>query len=507
LADDKKPMTNDQQPGAAHPRVDPAERRAARLAVATVSFGTFLATITGSAIRVAFPSIAEGLDASWAGIQWVSMVFLLTVTSLLATTGRLGDLYGLKRLYITGIVLFVTGSALCGAAWSLPALIVFRMLQACGSAMTASMGPALVATAALPGQRGRAMGWIGTAVAIGLSAGPPIGGFLLELGSWRWVFLINLPLGVLAVTGALLFLPRTAPAGPRPRFDLLGSLLLGSGFAALLLGLSHGRDWGWTSATLLGLIAAASVLIVVFLLWERRTAAPVLDLSLFSNRVFSSAVSSAMLLFMATIGVSFLVVFYLTHGLGLDGWRLGLVMAAQPLGSAASAPFAGRVSDRIGSLPLTVSGALIIVTAYGLLAWQCERGEIWAVALPLALIGLGHGIFGSPNSSALLGAAPRESLGIAGGVLATARTLGMASGVAIAGATFGSIFASGTGGLELSAYRPEHFGPLIEGMRTSLFVAMGIAITATVLAALRGRERAGIDAELATVEPVEPGTE
>ena len=485
----------------------PAERRAAQLAVATVSFGTFLATITGSSIRVAFPSIAEGLNASWAGIQWVSMVFLLTVTALLATAGRLGDLYGLKRLYITGIALFVAGSALCGAAWSLPALIAFRTLQACGAALTASMGPALVATAALPGQRGRAMGWIGTAVAIGLSAGPPIGGFLLELGSWRWVFLINLPLGVIAVTGAILFLPRTIPAGPRPRFDLIGAVLLGTGFAALLLGLSQGRDWGWTSTPLLGLIAGAVVLIVVFLLWERRAAEPVLELSLFRNRVFSSAVSSAMLLFMATIGVSFLVVFYLTHGLGLQGWRLGLVMAAQPLGAALTAPFAGRASDRIGSLPLTVSGALIIVAAYALLAWQCERGEIWAVALPLALIGLGHGIFGSPNSSALLGAAPRESLGVAGGVLATARTIGMASGIAIAGATFGGIFAADTGGLELSAYRPEHFDALVSGVRGALYVAIGIGLLAAILAALRGAEKLERDEELKAVEPIEPGAE
>jgi len=483
---------------------DSEPTRSPRLAVATVAYGTFLATITGSAIRVAFPSIVDGLDASWAGIQWVSMVFLLTVTSLLATTGRLGDLYGLKRFYAGGQALYVLASALCAAAWSLESLIAFRLLQATGSAMTAAMGPALIATVSPPHQRGRSMGWIGTAVAVGVSAGPPIGGLLLELGSWRYVFLINLPLGVIGVTAALVLLPRAKRAGPRPQFDVLGSLLLGAGFALLLLGLSQGRTWGWSSVAIMSLLAAGSVLLAGFVSWETRAPAPMLPLSLFRSRVFASAVSSALLLYMSIIGVSFLVVFFLTDGLGLTGWRLGLVMAAQPLGSALTSPFSGRLSDRIGSRPLTVAGTLLAGVSYLLLAWLCAEGDPWLIAAPLALTGVAAGTFGSPNSSAILCAAPKEYLGVAGGVLATARTLGMATGVAIAGAAFGHVFAGGTGGLEMAEYRAEHLPALVAGLRTVLGIATGMALAALVVAALRGSDLAS-RAEASAEPPLVPG--
>jgi len=384
--------------------------------------------------------------------------------------------------------MFVAGSALCGASFGIGSLIVFRIVQACGSAMTASTSPALAAVVAMPGERGRAMGWIGTAVAVGLSAGPPLGGILLSIGSWRWIFLISFPLGIFAVAGALAFLPGRSGSRDRSGFDLTGSVLMGLALAAILLGSSYGRTWGWGSWKVSLLLIGGGILLVAFIFQEKRAESPVMPFMLFKNRVFSSAVWSAALLYCATIGISFLVVFYLTYGLGLGGLELGLVMAVQPLGSAVSAPFSGRASDKIGSRPLVVAGTMMVTLAMISMWITCDIKSIWSIAVPLAFIGLGFGAFGSPNSSAILGAAPRELLGVAGGVLATARTLGMAVGVAIAGVVFGNSFASATGGLEIGNYKARMFAALVHGFRNALVVAVIISIGAVVLALLRGRD-------------------
>jgi EmrB/QacA subfamily drug resistance transporter len=367
-------------------------------------------------------------------------VYLLVVCGLLLTFGRLGDLYGHRRVYASGFVLFVAGSALCGFAPSAAGLIAFRGLQALGAAMLASNSPAILTGNFPATERGRALGLQATMTYLGLTVGPSLGGWLTGGLGWRSIFYVNVPVGALALWLSLRFIPADRPGARSEPFDRAGAGLFLIGLVALLLGLNQGHAWGWTSAATLGSIALAGLALAAFVRSENRPY-PMLDLSLFRSPVFSLSTASAVVNYIGLFNISFLMPFYLIQGRGFSPQQAGLLITAQPLVMALVAPLSGVLSDRWGTrLPSTI-GMTVLTVGLLLLARLSPETSTAAITGLMAIAGLGTGMFISPNNSALMGAAPAARQGVAAAVLATARSVGMVLGIGMAGAILTTILA------------------------------------------------------------------
>ena len=441
----------------------------------TIGIGTFMSALDGSVVNTLLPVLGRALGTSIAGIEWVTTIYLLVISGLLLSVGRAGDLFGHRRLYLAGFVLFVLGSALCGLAGSAHALVALRAVQALGAAMLMATAPAILTRSFPAGQRGRALGALGTFTYLGLIVGPSLGGWLAGAFGWRSVFYINIPIGVLAIALALRAIAEDRVTRRGERFDFVGAALFTAGLVALLVALNQGHAWGWSSPAAVALLAAATLLLVAFVRLERRQSSPMLDLSLFRSRVFSASVASALLNYACVYAVLFVLPFLLIDGRGLSAQQAGLVLTAQPIVMAIVAPLSGALSDRVGSRGPATLGMLLLTAGLVCLGLLVPHGALWAIAAALALVGLGVGMFVSPNNSALMGAAPRHRQGIASGVLATARNVGMVLGVGFAGAVFTTVVAR--------AATPA--AGLPAGVRASLLAVAGLAALGTIASATR----------------------
>lgn len=446
----------------------------------SVGIGTFMSALDGSVVNTIIPVLRNDLHTTVAGVAWVATVYLLVVSALLLGVGRAGDLRGQKRMYVAGYGVFVIGSALCGAAQSIGMLIGMRALQAVGASMLFSSSPAILTKTFQPAERGRALGAQATFTYLGLTAGPSLGGWLARAFGWRTVFYINVPVALIGAAIALRVIADDRPLTSAEPFDWFGAALFASGLTAFLVSLNQAPSWGWSAAPTLTLFGTAVAILAGFTITERRRSSPMLDLSLFRSRTFSAATVSALMNYICLFSVLFVLPFLLIQGRGLDTQRAGLVLSAQPLVMAVVAPVAGALSDRLGSRLFATSGMLVLAGGLALLAAMARSGGAWAIAGALAVIGFGTGLFVSPNNSSLMGAAPRNRQGVAAGVLATARNVGMVLGIGISAAIFETILmrAGGMG----------HLPALVSGVRTSLIVAVFVAIAGSGVAMLTKRE-------------------
>lgn len=444
-----------------------------------VGIGSFMSALDMSVANIILPVVRADLNSDVATVEWVVTVYLLVISGLLLSFGRLGDLRGHKRVYVSGLLIFVLGSALCGFASTVGMLIATRALQALGAAMLFSTAPALVTRSFPAAHRGRALGLQATMTYLGLTVGPALGGLLTHQLGWRAVFFINVPIAVLALALSLHFIPTDRPAERTEGFDRPGAMTFMAGLVAILVGLNQGHAWGWTSPGILLSLAMGVLLLTLFLTIERRVAAPMLDLSLFNSRLFSAATLSAVLNYVSVFGILFLLPFYLIQGRGMSPEQAGLLLAVQPLVMTVVAPLSGTLSDRIGSrLPATL-GMAVLATALVVLSRLGPESPLLHVAGGLALAGVGAGLFTSPNNSALMGAAPRHRQGIAAGVLATARNVGMVLGVGLAGAVFTTVLAQGEAQASPTA--------LFDAIDVSFLVAAPFALLGMLTSAVRQR--------------------
>ncbi|MEA4909059.1 MAG: MFS transporter [Anaerolineaceae bacterium] len=444
------------------------------LILISVGIASFMAALDGSVVNTVLPVIREAFGSEVATVEWVVVVYLLVVSGILLTVGRLGDLRGHRPAFLSGFVIFVIGSALCGMAGSALLLVAFRVVQALGAAMLMANSPAILTKSFPATQRGQALGTQATMTYLGMTVGPSLGGWLAQDFGWRSIFYINVPVGLVALLLGWFIIPSDPVHERTERFDLGGALLFMSGLIALLLGLNQGAAWGWTSPAILGLLAVSMALLAVFIRRELRVTEPMLDLSLFRRPVFSAATASAVLNYMSLYPVGFVMPFYLIQGLGLNSAQAGLLLTAEPAIMAIVAPISGTLSDRIGSrLPATL-GMVILAGGLVMLSLLGPESSQATIIVALLLCGLGTGIFVSPNNSALMGAAPGNRQGIAAGILATARNVGMALGTGLAGAILTTF---------LGSSRP---GALYQGTHVAFLVAAGLALASGLTSALRG---------------------
>ena len=453
-----------------------------------------MTTLDASIVNIGLPSIARAFGTSLTGtLEWIVIGYLVVIGALLLTFGRLSDMIGRSPIWITGLVIFTVGSAVCGAAPSLGLLIGARALQAVGGALILSTSAAILSNAVPATQRGHALGWGALSIALGASAGPTIGGLLTTLGTWRWIFYVNIPIGLVAIIGTLRLIP-PAVGRNQEKFDPWGAMLLAIALAALTLGLSFGQEWGWTSARVLGTLGIGVASLAAGALVEVHSTHPIIDLRLFRNRVFTSAVVSLLCSMLALFAVGFLFPFYFEQLQGLPPERTGLLLTPFPLAMAIVSPGAGALSDRVGSRWLAPL-ALAITTAALLLLTQLDAtspmSEIW---WRLGLAGAGLGLFQSPNTRSLMSAAPESQQGMASGVFATARITGQALSVAVAGAVFATLGGAAAASALAAAPAADAGRPALEAAFLRAFHAAFVTCAAfaalgALAALVRGRER------------------
>ncbi len=455
-----------------------------------VAIGIFMATLDGSIVNIALPSIMADFGVELATIQWVVMIYLLTVTSLLLSFGRLSDIRGRRIVYSTGLLLFSLGSLFCGIAPSAYWLIGARFFQGLGAAMTMACTPALVVDTFPEAERGRAIGMMGSVVASGLTAGPVLGGLLIHYFSWRAIFYINIPIGLLTAVGVFFLLRGGRADVTRPEtFDWPGAAFMAIMLGALLMAITHAYEWGYLSVPILSLFALFFMAAIGLYYMESRVRHPILSRSLFAIRLFTLPIVAAVILFVCLFALVFLMPFYLIHPGGFAVNSVGGIMSCIFVALFVVSPLSGSLYDRMGSRFLTTLAMALIACSLFTLAVIPAKASVFSILWRLSLAGIGTALFLPPNSAVAFSAVAPENRGVASATVAAARNLGMVLGVAIAGAIFNSVFYNLSDGLSLKEYQPA-----LEDifMKSFHFVMMGggcIGILGMMIAFLRGPEQ------------------
>ena len=458
-----------------------------------VAIGIFMATLDGSIVNIALPSIMADLGVPLATIQWVTMIYLLTVTSLLLSFGRLSDIRGRRMVYSLGLCLFSFGSFFCGIAPSAHWLIGARFFQGLGAAMTMACTPALIVDTFPETERGRAIGMMGAVVASGLTAGPVLGGLLIYYFSWRSIFYINVPIGLLTAAGVFFLLKGSkADITRQETFDWPGAVLLAILLGSLLMGITHAYDWGYFSLPTLSLIAISILAAACLIYVETRVKHPILSRSLFAIRLFSMPIIAAVILFVCLFALVFLMPFYLIHPGGYPVNVVGGIMACIFVSLFVVSPFSGALYDRIGSRLLCTLAMAIISCSLFSLSTIPANASFFSIIWRLSLAGIGTALFLPPNSAAAFSAVSPESRGVASATVAAARNLGMVLGVAIAGAIFNSVFFTLSNGLSLKEYHPSLEEIFMESFHIVMLAGGFIAILGMAISFLRGPEQSAL---------------
>lgn len=438
--------------------------------------GAFMSPFDGTVVSVALPKLAPALHLGFVGALWIQAIYLLALTVLLVPAGRLADAWGGMRLYRLGAALFALTSVAAGASSSATWMLGARCAQGVAAALLSATSTALVTEAFPSSERGKALGINVTAVYVGLAAGPVLGGVLTEQAGWRWIFYVNIPVAVasLAWGWRLADDRRSAPF----RLDLGGVALLATGLGLTLVGVTLAPVWGWTMPSSLVLISAGFGGVVAFVALESRRPDPLLDVGLFRrSRVFAAANFAALANYTAFFAVTVLTAVFLQVSGGRSPAEAGYLLVSQPVVMAALSSTAGRASDRVGSRWLASGGMAVIAVGLLLLSRLPAKPSIPALTVSLVVIGLGMAAFSSPNTSAVMGAAPRDRLGVASGTIGTMRFLGQALSIAILGSLATSRLGAAGQAVLFSghAQSPQAAVSFVDGYRLAMLVGAGIA--------------------------------
>lgn len=396
----------------------------------------FMVMLDNTVVNVALPSIQRDLDTSISGLEWIVNGYTLSFAVLLAVGGRIGDIFGRRRAFVFGVILFTIASTTAGFAPSNFALVASRVLQGIGAAFMMPGTLSIITDAFPPSERGKAIGtWAGVS-ALALAIGPVLGGFLTEEVSWRAIFYINLPVGALAVLAALFIVRESRDTTVGRRVDYLGVGILTVSLTALVLALIEGNSWGWDSTAVVSLIAVSVVSLIAFVMTENRVLAPIIEFGLFKSRNFIGSVITAFIISFAMMGVFFFLALYMQNILGYTALEAGVRFLPTTLVIMVISPISGRLADRIGPRWPIVGGMTLIAVSLYMFS-TIENGTTFGDILPSFLIlGAGIGLTMSPMSTAAMNSVPKTKAGVASGVLSMFRMVGGTFGVAALGALF-----------------------------------------------------------------------
>lgn len=401
-----------------------------------IAFGTFIGYLDTSIVNIALPTLTRYFQTDLSVIKWVVTSYLLMITGLVVIFGRLADIYGRKRLYIFGFVVFIVSSALCGAATTIWYLIVFRCFQGIGAAALLANGAALIGETFPAKERGKAFGMLASVLAFAAITGPLIGGFLTKHVGWPSIFYVNVPFGIVGAILAGMVLPPHKAARSTERFDFAGAITLFACLTSFLLLTSALSKPDWEVTTILSLTIPTIFFAIGFMLVENRVEHALLDLQIFREWAFSAAALSSFLAYWSIASISFLVPFYLDRVLLLDSTKSGALLAPVPIALVVSAPLGGRLADRFGIRALSTTGA--VINFFGLIALSTldiNTGTL-GVILRLVPFGIGMGLFQPPNNNAMMTSVPPNRYGIVSGMIGALKNLGSMTGVAVTSSIF-----------------------------------------------------------------------
>jgi EmrB/QacA subfamily drug resistance transporter len=441
-----------------------------------------LSSLGSSIANVGLPTFARAFGASFQAVQWVVLAYLVAITSLILSAGRLGDLVGRRRLLLAGLLLFTAASLLCALAPTLRLLVAARAAQGAGAAVMMALTLAMVGETVPKARTGRAMGLIAAMSAAGTALGPSLGGLLIAWSGWRAIFLVNLPVGLVAFLLALRHLPLDSPRreGLRESFDAPGTILLALALTAyaLAMTIAPGRFGPLNMVLLLAAALAAGL----FMVAETRATSPLIRMAMFRDRELSGGLATSALV--ATVMMAALVVgpFYLSLGLGLEAIAVGLALSVGPLVAALTGVPAGHLADRFGARRTVLAGLLAMAAGCMGLSLAPATAGIFGYLVPMAVVTAGYALFQTANASAVMANVPADRRGVVSGLLSLARNLGLVTGAS----AMGALFAAASGAADLAAAGPA---AVASGMRAT-FAAAAVLIAAAVAVAVAAREGA-----------------
>ncbi len=397
-----------------------------------------MSTLDGSIINVALPTVSKELALPLAQSQWIVSSYLMMICTAILFFGKLGDIFGKIKIFKLGSIIFIIGSFLCGFSDSLMLLILSRVVQAIGAAMTMANNQGIVTEVFPPKERGKALGLIGTFVSLGSIAGPSLGGIILSSLGWEYIFWLNVPIGIIAIIIAWKLLPKDATV-TKVKIDVSGSILFALAVLFLFSSLLLGQQYGYSNIYILMSTVLGVILFVFFILVERKAENPMLSFSLFKNSLFSISILCGFLVFVANFCFNILAPFYTQDILGLSPLHAGYILMLFPIAMAIIAPISGALSDKIGGQIITFVGLILMIVAQIGLTFLHEGSTILTLSCLIVLLGISTGLFQSPNNSLVMSTVDRKQLGIAGSINSLVRNLGMVVGISVATSTLFSV--------------------------------------------------------------------
>lgn len=462
---------------------DPEIQKKRWMILIVVNLFTFMSTLDGSIVNIALPMITNKLELPVAQAQWVVTAYLMMICAAILFFGKLGDIVGKIKVFKWGMGIFTIGSLLCGFSYSLPMLVASRLVQAVGASMTMANNQGIITDIFPRHERGKALGLIGTFVSLGSIAGPSLGGVIVSGLGWEYIFWVNIPIGLAAIAIGWKTLPPDLTK-LHVKIDKTGSMLFPLFILALFAGLLLGQEMGYRDIRIVASLIAAVVVFITFIWIEVRKEAPLLQLSLFKNPLFSLSILCGFLVFVANFCFNIIAPFYTQSILNLSPSQAGFLMMLFPIIMVIVAPISGSLSDKIGSELLTFAGLIVMVIAQWGLAKLHDSSPIALVGLWIAMLGLGSGLFQSPNNSLVMSKVPKTQLGIAGSINSLVRNVGMVVGITVATTILFSVMSIKAGHrvTGLIPHRPDLF---LSGMHVVFMTSASICLVAALLTGLR----------------------
>lgn len=463
---------------------DPYAKRWKILPVVILS--GFMATLDSSIVNVALPVMADNLGVGLNSIQWVVTSYLIAISAVIVIFGKMGDRFGKAQVFLWGYLVFGIGSLMCGLSPNLGFLVLSRVVQATGGAMFMASNQGLTAETFPAGERGRALGFLGTAVAVGTLVGPSIGGFIVQYSNWQMIFYINIPVALIGLVAGKRLLHSNAPANAVESMDIPGTLLFMVLIVALFWAFLSGEVYGWTHPLILGALGTCAACAILFFGVERKAVHPMLELDLFRNSLFAGSLFCGFLSFASMFCLNIIQPFYLQYILRLLPGQSGLLMMVFPLCVMLTAPVSGYLADKMGAERLTLVGLCLMTTGLVFMAHLDGESSHMDIIWRTGLMGIGNGLFQSPNNVIIMAAVDREKMGIAGSINGLVRNVGMVTGISFSVVLLNNRMSHYLG-YPVTSFTEGQNQAFLYGMKIVYLVAATICFLGALLTFLRMR--------------------